>query len=884
MRTTLSRLRRLRRVGGRELAWRGREAFEIGVTRLAACLVPPRWDRRRLLRRLAPLPALAEAARHLEAENFQTAHTALAAYYHQRAPRFPIAPSMRTRVAELVRRHHPEAAAHATQRADRVLAGRYDILGYRDLPFDGAQWHTDPVHGRTAPRCFWSKVPYLHASCGDHKVIWELNRHQHWLALGRAAWLTGNERYRDEILRQLSTWLDANPPLIGINWASMLELGLRALSWIWALNFCADPDRRDATPWLVDMLLGIDRQLAHIERHLSYYFSPNTHLLGEALALYVVGRTLPELRASLRRERLGRRILIAEIGRQVLADGGHCERSAHYHRYALDFYLLALVVARLTGDEAAPLFRDTCARLASAARLLADETGRLPQLGDDDGGSLLPLTARDVDDVRDSLAVAAVLTGRPDLAVGRLPLPEEVWWLLSHEMFSAAIEQTADARRASVSPRDDAAGHHADTRASAALPHTGYYISRNGAGDHIVIDAGPHGFLNGGHAHADALSLTMSRRGRRLLIDPGTGCYTADLVLRDRFRSTALHNTLVLDGRSQSLPSGPFHWRQTAEASMTCWRTAGVFDYFAGVHDGYLPLLHARHVFVLHEDLVVVADCVFAGADGGEEERRGETHEASVHWHLEPAWSIRLLPGGLRLSGERDSVDLFTTGSRLEVIEADHASGLGWRSPAYGRVEPGCTVRIVHAGALPLWVVTVFGLDAGNGIARVELEPVEAVDGMLGPAVSIRVARARTLDQLVVAEPRDTAAPAVYRAGGLEADARMVYVRFAGRAPHGWLFADGRVLRSTTHFTPRVSFASPVAVFTEGWPASAAMRRAVSRPPEAPPDHDRTRPAARPPNGRLLSLAREPGEPPPAGASRGGLRLVEPKTRGNSGA
>jgi hypothetical protein len=32
-------------------------------------------------------------------------------------------------------------------------------------------------------------------SCGDHKVIWELNRHQHWLMLGRAFWLTGEAKY-----------------------------------------------------------------------------------------------------------------------------------------------------------------------------------------------------------------------------------------------------------------------------------------------------------------------------------------------------------------------------------------------------------------------------------------------------------------------------------------------------------------------------------------------------------------------------------------------------------------------------------------------------------------------------------------------------------------
>src|SRR4029077_4233897 len=127
-----------------------------------------------------------------------------------------------------------------------------------------------------------------------------------------------------------------------INWASMLELGFRSLSWLWALAFFADDvhaGQPDGSPWIVDLLLALDRQLTQVERNLSYYFSPNTHLLGEALALYVAGRSLPELAASPRREAVGRRILVAEIGRQIAADGGHCERSAHYHRYTLDFYL-----------------------------------------------------------------------------------------------------------------------------------------------------------------------------------------------------------------------------------------------------------------------------------------------------------------------------------------------------------------------------------------------------------------------------------------------------------------------------------------------------------------------------------------------------------------
>ena len=131
---------------------------------------------------------------------------------------------------------------------------------------------------------------------------------------------------------------------------------------------------------------------------------------------------------------------------------------------------------------------------------------------------------------------------------------------------------------------------------STALRASGYFVSRSERGDHLVIDAGPHGYLNGGHAHADALSVTLSVRGQPLLIDPGTACYTSDPELRDRFRSTRYHNTLMVDDRPQSLAAGPFHWHSTASATAYSWRSEPGLDVFEGTHDGYRPLVHQRMV------------------------------------------------------------------------------------------------------------------------------------------------------------------------------------------------------------------------------------------------------------------------------------------------
>ncbi len=841
---SIRRLQRLRGMRTTELRWRANAALRIGTDRLGAALRPPRWQRSHLAAILAsPSRALLDAvARGAWPRAQAEVHTALA----QQPPRFVIAPSMRHDVAARITATFPKARRDATQRAERVMRGEFDLLGFRSLRFGSSaaepDWHLDPVHQQRAPMRFWSTVPFLDAACGDHKIIWELNRQQHLLVLGRAYWLTGDERYRERALGLLTNWIHANPPLVGINWASMLELAFRSLSWLWALHFFDEPHRPADEPWLVDLLIALDRQLQHIEQNLSYYFSPNTHLLGEALALYVVGQSLPLLASASRYAATGRRVLIDQVDAQIARDGGHAERSTHYHRYTLDFYMLALAVARITGDAVAVnAFSDAVTRLGGAARLLADHRGRLPHIGDDDGGILLPICGRVPDDLRDSLMAAAALVDRPDFRVGEAP--EDTFWLLAHPDLDTRLQ-----RARSLPPLDDVA--------SAALPDTGYYVSRSRAGDHLVIDAGPHGFANGGHAHADALSLTLGVRGVPLLIDPGTGSYTANPAARDRFRSSVLHNTLVVDGRSQSMPAGPFHWASTASATAHIWRTSPGFDYLDASHDGYAPLLHRRHVLALHGDLVIVADLL---------EGTGE-HEVSVHWHLDPRWSAdvsgrRAL---LRTAGER--VELAVSSGRIERLAGDSGSAdVGWHAPVYGRIEPTSTLRVSVAGPAPLWLVSVFGMNPSNEVLLVEPVPVWANAGTYSGTLGVRVERAHSIDRFGLASSRAEAhaGPAgrvTWRIDGFETDARMLFCRTSGPVSRLAL-VDGSGVRSTDRQSlqvmlpevvpdlhvdfARLSSGEVVAAHVSGAAFDASVRLNTRPVPIAPERRSSARPSAR---------------------------------------
>ena len=675
------RLARLHRMSPQEWRWRTRELVHTLVER-ARVSAGARWNRSDLAEVLSE-PAHGACAESIARGRWLDAHRTLAARMLRRPARFVLDPLSAARVRDRVLTHWPDAAGAAAGCADRLLEGYVDLLGYSQLPCapDGHfDWHADPVHQRTAPRTFYADVPYLNPGIGDHKVIWELNRHQHFLRLGRAAWLTGDERYARAIVLQIQHWLAENPPLVGINWASMLEIGFRSLSWTWALH-CLLGMRRlhavdDEEPWIVDLLVALDRQLCHVERHLSYYFSPNTHLTGEALALYVVGTALPELASSQRWADTGRRILLDEIDRQIREDGGHVEQSTHYQRYTLDFYLLATLTARLAHDAAANRFADAARRTAAFTAAMAGADGRLPLIGDDDGGMLWPIAGRACNDVRDSLALAATVLDAPELATGG-PAEEVVW--------------IAGPAAMPVSARPRPPG-------SCLLSASGYFVARTTDGSHAVLDVGPHGYRNGGHAHADALSLVLSVRGRPLLIDPGSSTYTMDSALRDRMRGTAGHNTVTIDDRSQSMPAGPFHWASTTDAHVSVCRRNPSFDWIEATHDGYAPVRHRRTVVRTRSAGWLIVDAVVGAG----------RHAAAAYWHFDPAWHVAAARGGVRAScADGSTAWLLVAGGETELFHGDDRHG--WCAPVYGRLQPTWTARAATDGPAPFAIVTWIG-------------------------------------------------------------------------------------------------------------------------------------------------------------------------------
>lgn len=513
-----------------------------------------------------------------------------------------------------------------------ILEGRYPLFGQTETLGTVPAWRRDWETGRESGLAYFRKVPYLDPErVGDHKRIWEPARHQHLVLLAQAALLGGGPECLAAIERQIVDFLNTNPFQQGMHWASALEVGFRALSWIWIDHLAG----ARLSPAVRDRLrLGLYRHGCHLEHNLSIYFSRNTHLLGEAVALHALGVLYPDWPRAERWRRTGGEIMAAEIEYQVLPDGADFEQSSHYHVYALDMFLFHWLLA---GRPEA--MRPRLAAMTEFLVTLGGPGGDMPMMGDDDGGRLFHPYGN-----RGAFYMATLATSALALGTERLPVfvdrvaEQAAWWLGAPALMAPAQAPSPSTSR--------------------LFPDAGL-VSMVCAGTQILIDAGGFGSRRGGHSHSDSLQILIRQGGREVLIDPGTYTYVSDRARRNWFRSTAAHNTVRIDGTEQGEMDYPFGWRSRPEVAIETWETGDAEDRLTAVCR-YGGRTHRRTVVFHKPDRVEIVDEVDAGP--------GE-HIAEQFWHFGE--------GGAACLTWPDGAE----------VERGRGGEHGWRSRCFGQIE-----------------------------------------------------------------------------------------------------------------------------------------------------------------------------------------------------
>jgi hypothetical protein len=492
---------------------------------------------------------------------------------------------------------------------------------------------------------------------------------------------------------------------------------LRSLSWLVALEMCADSPALDAeTSW--QMVRSILASARHIERYLSLYSSPNTHLLGEAMGLVVIGSALPEFRAASRWRRRGRRLAERALLEQTASDGVYFERSLAYQRYAAEMAAVTLIVAEAAGERVSTRFR---ARLEKAFEVLlwaVGPDGRMPKLGDEDGGWTLPFARPAPGIVSGFLALGAALFGRGDMKPASGRPSEEVLWLLGTK--GAASLARTDSRKPPGSRLFRQGGIASFRTGEDELPVA------------ALVHCAPIDRRRSAHAHADALALTLTTRAGPLLVDSGTCVYASSLADREQFRATYAHNTVVVDGTSQSIPGTCFEWHRTARVDVERWLSSKRFDLLQASHDGYCtarsPIRHRRHVLFVKPDYLLVEDHLVG---------KGQ-HLFEVVWHFAPALDVRITPEGIAVASSKGE------GCLLILLDDDEfcldpggESDLGWYSANYGQKAPAPALRVSRQSAAPAIFRTILYTGPGRRCAAEERDGRLGVRGLWGEDVLI---------------------------------------------------------------------------------------------------------------------------------------------------
>jgi len=601
--------------------------------------------------------------------------------------------------------------------AEKIIRHDFDLLGSgkRDLSeaatdtsgagsktgsYRKINWHRDFKSGlEWEPDVLYTDIPIIRGDGSDIIVPWELSRFQHLPTLGIAYWIVGDERYAREFVDEIRDWQDNNPPLYGVNWTCPMDVAIRAVNWIWGYGFFSGSPQLDdgfLTGFLKSLYVHGKYIEANLERSsrlaplarplLQNRLGPSVttdvwrglrtnHYVADLVGLLYIGTLFSGARAGKKWRCFAARELIKGMGEQVYPDGVDYEGSISYHRLVTELFLSATLLGVKNGISFPVSYLERLEKMVEFVMHYTKPDGMAPQIGDNDDGRLHVLEGygrQNPADHRHILSVGAALLERSDLADAAGGFDAEAFWLVGEKR----------------KPGRGKAGDPNDHLSSRGFPSGGYYVMRSHNLYMIVdcIPADPR--APSGHKHNSRLSCELYAYDKSFIVDPGAYIYTADKEMRNIFRSTAYHNTVVVDGDEQNRfdEDDLFSLGMDAAVRVNKWEAGADNDILDAEHYGYRrlehPVTHRRQILFCKQGGYWVVKDTLTGEG---------VHQLDLYFHL--------CPGEVEPAGDHPlAVKTKTEGANLAIIPLE-TEGLGmeieegWVSYRYGVKERAPVVR-----------------------------------------------------------------------------------------------------------------------------------------------------------------------------------------------
>lgn len=561
----------------------------------------------------------------------------------------------------------PADRARILQAADLALAHKVDLLGSGLVSLGQTiDWHKDYKSGFDWQPTYFRSIEYSNLERpSDVKFPWEVSRMQWLMPAGQAYLLTRDERYAVGVREVLEQWMAVNPYAHSVNWTCTMEVALRILAWTWFFHiFCG------SQAWSDDAFRARFLRMLYLHgdftaRHLEKSDVNGNHYTADAAGLVFAGLFFQERGRAAHWHELGWKILNDEVPKQVCVDGVDYEASIPYHRLVLELCLFPALYRMKLGFDLPAAYRERLLAMARFTAAYSRTDGSVPLWGDADDARALPFGGQPINDHRYLLGLVGCIFDDAELRGFFSGDVTEIYWWLGEE----PAEQLVRARKQTSRP------------ISQGFAEGGFYIMRNGI-DHVFIDCGPLGLAGrGGHGHSDALSFEAVLCGVQLVTDCGAYLYTGDYQARNRFRSTASHNTPMVDGEEINRfirPDYLWNLHDDAKPELLDWQTGNDCDRFRGRHFGYgrlnFPVVPIRTIELHHSVHRLVVQDEFAG--DGEHEFEVPLH-FSADVRIEKAGAKRFF---LLKVGKSFTLSWEGYGEWQASVEASEVS------PSYGRI------------------------------------------------------------------------------------------------------------------------------------------------------------------------------------------------------
>lgn len=526
---------------------------------------------------------------------------------------------------------------------------------------------------------FGNEIDWLADPIDYREFTWGLNRHYHWVEMGKAYRATGNEEYAREFVHQLRHWVQSCPVPEERGdgtldaWRS-IEAGIRmGQTWPEAFFLFLPSENFDSE----SIFLFLKSIYEHSE-YLMKFESRGNWLTMEASGLLTSAVLFPEFRKSTIWLETASCRLYKHLDLQVYPDGAQKELTPGYHCVSLRNFLTAWRLARLNDVELPVDYLSKLERMFEYLMYVAMPNGSAPGLND----------SSDVD-VREILGEGFELfQNRQDF-----------------------LYVSTDGRKGER-PEHNSHG----------FPYAGYFVMRSGwhkNDRYFLFDGGPFGLA---HQHEDKLNFVLYACGKVLLYDPGNYAYD-NSVWRKHFTSSFAHNVILVDGNGQNRRPRA----ETHIATSPCevkWHSELTYDYAEASYDeGFgeeneISVTHTRKVLFVKPDIWVVIDLLSPPL------QEEHTYELLLHTN-----SRNIEVGGGFVTCDKGEANLQIV--PLAPVELDVVSGelspylLGWRQCGERKVTPFpvCVMRKTAVGET-FFAYVLVPLDVDESPKRLDVSPI----------------------------------------------------------------------------------------------------------------------------------------------------------------